>query len=386
MPATRCRRATPAPRVGAWPTGTTIPVGSTGRGCAASRSAGPSCSTTWPASLGADHRRPAGPTRWRSTWPPAWPTTPPGRSRRPCGWRSIGSRSFYTAATVDNAPVLVAAELVAGNAMLSPVWDAAAGGLLLLVGTNPVVSHGYGTTIPDPVRHLRDHRRLGGRLWVIDPRRTETAALADEHLAVRPGRRRRAAGRGRVGAPGRRATTPTRWPRLLRSGRRRGPARRAGAVHRRRGRPRRRASRSRPSSGSSPRCGPTGVGWPIMCGTGTTMGRDGILVEWLRWVLLILTGSLDRPGGMRFQDGPLGRLRPPRAAGPRPRRRPGTRARGPSSAGWSVRCRRSRWPTRSRPVTCGRWSSPAATRSRRSPSPTGCGPRWRRSTCWPSST
>ncbi len=41
------------------------------------------------------------------------------------------------------------------------------------------------------------------------------------------------------------------------------------------------------------------------------MGTDGIVVEWLRWVLLILTGSLDRPGGMRFQDGPLGRLRPP---------------------------------------------------------------------------
>ena len=54
------------------------------------------------------------------------------------------------------------------------------------------------------------------------------------------------------------------------------------------------------------------------------MATDGILVEWLRWVLLILTGSLDRPGGMRFQHGTLGRLRPPRAG-------PAARGAGPAS-------------------------------------------------------
>src|SRR5450432_3751220 len=59
---------------------------------------------------------------------------------------TLGSSSFYTAVTVDNAPVLVAAELVTGNAMMNPLWDPTSPGLLLLVGTNPVVSHGYGTT------------------------------------------------------------------------------------------------------------------------------------------------------------------------------------------------------------------------------------------------
>lgn len=101
--------------------------------------------------------------------------------------RAVGSSSFYSAATVDNAPVLVAAELVAGNAMLNPVWDPDRPGLLLLIGTNPVVSHGYGTTLPDPVRRLRDFRARGGRVWVVDPRRTESAQLADAHLPVRPG-------------------------------------------------------------------------------------------------------------------------------------------------------------------------------------------------------
>ena len=100
---------------------------------------------------------------------------------------SIGSRSFLTAVTVDNAPVLVAAELVTGDPMLNPVWDPTVAGLTIFVGTNPVVSHGYGTALPDPVRHLRAYRAGGGRVWVLDPRRTETAALANVHVAVRPG-------------------------------------------------------------------------------------------------------------------------------------------------------------------------------------------------------
>ena len=127
------------------------------------------------------------PTRSRSTSPPAWPTTPPDRSPPARSSARSGARSFYTAVTVDNAPVLVAAELVTGNAMMNPLWDPTTAGLLLLVGTNPVVSHGYGTTLPDPVNYLRDYRRGGGRMWVLDPRRTESAALADEHLATRPG-------------------------------------------------------------------------------------------------------------------------------------------------------------------------------------------------------
>ncbi|NCY17386.1 MAG: hypothetical protein EBX39_11590, partial [Actinobacteria bacterium] len=100
---------------------------------------------------------------------------------------ALGSSSFYTAATVDNAPVLVAAEQVTGNAMMNPIWEPERHGLLLIIGSNPVVSHGYGTTLADPVRRLREHRDGGGRIIVIDPRRTETAAHADVHLATRPG-------------------------------------------------------------------------------------------------------------------------------------------------------------------------------------------------------
>ena len=53
--------------------------------------------------------------------------------------------------------------------------------MLILVGTNPVVSHGHGNGIADPVRRLRAQQERGP-VWVIDPRRTETARLADRHL------------------------------------------------------------------------------------------------------------------------------------------------------------------------------------------------------------
>lgn len=225
---------------------------------------------------------------------------------------SMGSRSFYSAATVDNAPVLVAAELVAGHAMLSPVWDPTSAGLLLLVGTNPVVSHGYGTTLPDPVRHLRDFRSGGGRIWVIDPRRSESAALADEHLAVRPGADVAvlAAVASALLAEGfdpvevTDCCSPDQIEALRRALAPFTVARAAAAATVDRSAIERLIADVRAHPGRL----------AIMCGTGTTMATDGIVVEWLRWVLLILSGSLDRPGGMRFQQGVTGRLRPPRAA------------------------------------------------------------------------
>lgn len=99
----------------------------------------------------------------------------------------IGSRRLYTPATVDNAPVLHAAELVAGHPQANPICAVERARLVLVVGSNPVVSHGYGTAMADPVRRLRAVRAHGGEVWVLDPRRTETAALADRHLQVLPG-------------------------------------------------------------------------------------------------------------------------------------------------------------------------------------------------------
>ena len=218
---------------------------------------------------------------------------------------TLQTGSFYSAATVDNAPVLLAAAMVTGNANVAPVWDHRAAGVLLLVGTNPVVSHGYGTTMPDPVRHLREYRSGGGRVWVLDPRRTETAALADGHVALRPGSDvvvLAAVAHALFADPGFVArieadAQPGEVARLRAALAPFTLADAAGAADVDETKLRALVDDIRAAPGRL----------AVLCGTGTTMARDGILVEWLRWVLLVGSGSLDVDGGMRFRPGPFGR-------------------------------------------------------------------------------
>ncbi len=99
----------------------------------------------------------------------------------------IGSHQKYTATTIDTPSKPLVAELVAGWSGLTPIWDHESSKLLLLFGSNPVVSHGHSNAIPDPVRRFREFQSRGSSIWVIDPRRTETAVLADHHMQLAPG-------------------------------------------------------------------------------------------------------------------------------------------------------------------------------------------------------
>jgi anaerobic selenocysteine-containing dehydrogenase len=220
---------------------------------------------------------------------------------------SIGSRSFITAVTVDNAPALVAAQLVSGEPMLNPVWDPGAPGLMIFAGTNPVVSHGYGTSLPDPIRYLREYRGRGGQVWVLDPRRTETAARADVHVPVRPGAdvavlAALADALFEHGADARELNAHCDADEVaaLRRTLRGFTIERAAAV----------ADVEPALLEHLVVALRANVGRIAMhCGTGVTMSRDGILAEWLRWVILIASASLDRAGGMYFHRGVIHRLR-----------------------------------------------------------------------------
>ena len=77
--------------------------------------------------------------------------------------------------------------LLYGNQALLPVPDLERTDLFVIMGANPVVSHGSVMTAPDVRKKLQALRARGGKLVVIDPRRTETAELADRHLFIRPG-------------------------------------------------------------------------------------------------------------------------------------------------------------------------------------------------------
>lgn len=100
---------------------------------------------------------------------------------------AIGTRNRYSAASVDQQPQHLLSHLLFGSPLLLPVPDVDRTDFLLVVGGNPLVSNGSIMTAPNIKRRLERLRRRGGRLVVIDPRRTETADIADEHVFVRPG-------------------------------------------------------------------------------------------------------------------------------------------------------------------------------------------------------
>ncbi|TML15455.1 MAG: hypothetical protein E6G39_06930 [Actinobacteria bacterium] len=109
-----------------------------------------------------------------------------GRTKADQFMRHIASHSRYSATTVDAIARLVVAELMTGMASLMPMIDTDNAGLTILIGTNPVVSHGHAGAMVDPIVVMRRIAREHG-LWVVDPRRSETARLATRHLAIRPG-------------------------------------------------------------------------------------------------------------------------------------------------------------------------------------------------------
>ncbi|MEY2721534.1 MAG: hypothetical protein RL597_979, partial [Pseudomonadota bacterium] len=101
--------------------------------------------------------------------------------------RTLRSRNRYSATSVDQLPHHFVAYFMYGHQLMIPVPDLDRTSFFLVLGGNPVVSNGSLMTAPDVARRLKDLRARGGRLVVVDPRRTETADLADTHLFIRPG-------------------------------------------------------------------------------------------------------------------------------------------------------------------------------------------------------
>jgi anaerobic selenocysteine-containing dehydrogenase len=100
---------------------------------------------------------------------------------------ALGTHNVYSTASVDHLPHMFAAYQVFGTRALLPVPDLDRTDFLLVLGANPLCSNGSLMGAPNVGRRLRDLHARGGRLVVVDPRRTQTARLADAHLAIRPG-------------------------------------------------------------------------------------------------------------------------------------------------------------------------------------------------------
>ncbi|MFM9368799.1 molybdopterin-dependent oxidoreductase [Streptomyces sp. Da 82-17] len=204
-----------------------------------------------------------------------------------------GSRNIYSAGTIDQMPKHVSSGLMFGDPMAVAVPDLDRTDYLLVLGANPLVSNGSLCVAPDFPGRLKALQKRGGKLVVVDPRRTRTAEAADEHLYVRPG------------------TDPYLLfgivHTLFAEGLAKPPADVAGVAELRR------LAEEFPPSAVAPVCGvaedvivrlarelaaaPTAA---VYARIGTCTVEFGTLAQWLVDAVNILTGNIDRPGGVMF--------------------------------------------------------------------------------------
>jgi len=211
----------------------------------------------------------------------------------------LGSTNVYSAGSVDQLPKQLASALMFGSGMAVPVPDITRTDFLLMLGANPIVSNGSLWMVPGFRHKLRDLHDRGGRLVTVDPRRTETARLADTHHFIRPGtdafllaaliNEVVRAGREPDGSVGVRN-----WQELKKA---LAPVSLAMASER---------------SGISENDLKKLAGQlltaksPVVYGrVGTTLQQHGTLTSFLVEVLNLLLGSIDRPGGAMFPEQPF---------------------------------------------------------------------------------
>ncbi|WP_426122991.1 molybdopterin oxidoreductase family protein [Pseudomonas sp. PSPC2-3] len=99
----------------------------------------------------------------------------------------LKTRNRFSATSVDQLPHHLSSHLMYGHGLLLPIPDIDHTDFMLILGGNPLASNGSIMTVPDVEKRLKAIQARGGKVVVVDPRRSETAAIADQHLFVRPG-------------------------------------------------------------------------------------------------------------------------------------------------------------------------------------------------------
>ena len=232
-----------------------------------------------------------------------WAFDATGRAVSDRFFRALPTHQLYSAVTVDAPNKTLVPDLMTGAPFIFPQADWEAARLLLLVGQNPVVSHGHSVARPNALVALRRLRSRGAALVVADPRVTESARLADVHLPVRPGsdpallaglvRAVFAAGAADAEFLGCCADAAS-----IDALRRLVEPFTPGVVAQRCGLDRGLVDRATGLVLAAGRVA-------IQTGTGVSMGPAPNVGEWLAWALGAVTGSLDRRGGVVFNPGAL---------------------------------------------------------------------------------
>ncbi len=98
----------------------------------------------------------------------------------------VGSKSMFSSATQDCASKFAAARHIYGFPFTQPFPDLDHTQCLIIVGANPAVSKWSFLQVPNPINKLKRLQDRGTKLYVVDPRQTETSKVAGEHVFIRP--------------------------------------------------------------------------------------------------------------------------------------------------------------------------------------------------------
>ncbi|MFQ5478929.1 MAG: molybdopterin-dependent oxidoreductase, partial [Candidatus Binatia bacterium] len=205
----------------------------------------------------------------------------------------IGSKSMYSTATQDCSNKFAVATHMYGFPFTQTFPDLDNVECLIVVGANPVVSKWSFLQVPFPARRLKSIVKRGGRLFIVDPRKTESAKVAGEHVFIRPGTDvffylsflDRLVAVGGVDHP-RVARYMSGYEEVARLARD-WPAERTAEVTR------------VPAAKLHEMVGAylAADGAALYCSTGVNMGGDGLLAYWLQECINAVSGNLDRAGG-----------------------------------------------------------------------------------------
>jgi anaerobic selenocysteine-containing dehydrogenase len=99
----------------------------------------------------------------------------------------LGSKSLYASATQDCSNKFAVANEMYGFPFTQPFPDLPNTNCLIIVGANPIVSKWSFLQVPNPSKHLKEMKARGAKLYVVDPRYTETAKIAGGYVAIKPG-------------------------------------------------------------------------------------------------------------------------------------------------------------------------------------------------------
>ncbi len=105
----------------------------------------------------------------------------------PAFFRGLGTKNRFSASSCDQWPLMLASYFMFGHQLRFPVPDVDRTDYMMLIGANPIASNGSIMSAPGIKKRLEGIQRRGGKVVVVDPRRTETARIADEHVFVKPG-------------------------------------------------------------------------------------------------------------------------------------------------------------------------------------------------------